>query len=230
MSRELCISMACPTFQKSSELSWLLRKLENLLPGNVSCYQYLRNKKDTSYNSISVIVKDLSMDFVTDCHIHGLEEHQLRSDSCHCRLTQWVDADASQYTWFAEVFIPPDSMSVTKIQSLPPSPGPPGTTFRLGYGYTPLSLTAVTTYASPTKISIPVQITYKLYMADPFPPDFWGYVHGFGYHPEGLVALLWYYNVLKLWQIPLCRTLWDFIHGFSHNCDVFHILLLEHDH
>ena len=85
---------------------------------------------------------------------------------------------------------PPDSMSATKIQSLPPSLGPPGTTFKLGYGYTPLSSTAVITYLSPAKISIPIQITYMLYMVDPFPPDLWGYVHRFGHHPEGLVAPL----------------------------------------
>ena len=32
--------------------------------------------KDTSYDSILVIVGDLSMDFVTDCHIYRLEGHQ----------------------------------------------------------------------------------------------------------------------------------------------------------
>ena len=42
-------------------------------------------------------------------------------------------------------------LSATETQSLPSSFGPRGTTFRLGYSYTPLSLTAVTTYAFSTK-------------------------------------------------------------------------------
>ena len=27
-------------------------------------------------------------------------------------------------------------------------------------------------------------------IANPFSPDLWGYVHGFGYQPEGLLVLL----------------------------------------
>lgn len=30
-----------------------------------------------------VIVRDLLTDFLTDCHINGLEKHQLQYDSCH---------------------------------------------------------------------------------------------------------------------------------------------------
>ena len=45
MLRELCITKECSTSLKPPELSWLPRKLENLLPGNAiktqSCYQYL---------------------------------------------------------------------------------------------------------------------------------------------------------------------------------------------
>lgn len=52
-----------------------LRKLNNLLLGNISHYQYLPSEKDTSYNLIFVIVGNLSIDFVTYCHIHGLEKH-----------------------------------------------------------------------------------------------------------------------------------------------------------
>ena len=99
--------MAYLTFQKSLELSWLLRKLENSLLGNASCYRYLPSEKDTSYNLILVIIRNLSIDFVMDCHIHGLEEYQLRSDSCHCRLKQWTDTNASRCIWLAEVFTPP---------------------------------------------------------------------------------------------------------------------------
>ena len=40
------------------------------------------DEKDTSYDLILVIVRDLSIDFVTDCHIYGLEQ----SDSRHCQL------------------------------------------------------------------------------------------------------------------------------------------------
>ena len=52
----------------------------------------------------------------------------------------------------------------TKTMSLPPSPDP---LVSLS------SLTVVTTYASPAKISIPIQIYLqnKLCMADPFPLD-----------------------------------------------------------
>ena len=35
-----------------------------------------------------------------------------------------------------------------------------------------------------------MRLIYKLYMADPFLPDLQGYVHGFGHHPEDLVAPL----------------------------------------
>ena len=43
-------------------------------------------------------------------------------------------------------------------------------------------------------------------MAHPFPPDLWGYVHGFGHHPKGSVVPLRHYNPLKLvWS--KCRTL-----------------------
>ena len=44
----------------------------------------------------------------------------------------------------------PTWLSVTETQSSPLSFGPRGTTFRLGYGYTPLNSTAVTTYMSST--------------------------------------------------------------------------------
>ena len=45
-----------------------------------------------------------------------------------------------------------------------------------------------------------------LCMANPFPPDLWGYVHGFGHQPEGSVAPLAHYNPMKVWQISLRRT------------------------
>ena len=44
----------------------------------------------------------------------------------------------------------------------------------------------------------PTYLIYKLCMADPFPLVLWGYVHGFGHHPEGLVATLRHYDPLKL--------------------------------
>ena len=62
MSRELCITKACSTFLKSSELRWLPRKLENSLPGNTmetcSCSQYLlivgRTPVTIRFSSLSV--------------------------------------------------------------------------------------------------------------------------------------------------------------------------------
>ena len=64
------------------------RELNNSLPRNVSYYQYLPSRKDTIYNSILVIVRDLLIDFMINGHIHGLEKHQFRSDSRHCWLTR----------------------------------------------------------------------------------------------------------------------------------------------
>ena len=97
---------------------------------------------------------------------------------------------------------PPTQSSATKTQSPPLSAGLPVPL---------LSSTAVATYALPAKISIPIQIS----MVDLFPPDFWGYVHGFGHHPEGLVVTLTHWDSLKLWQIFLCRTLWGFEYKFG---------------
>ena len=57
----------------------------------------------------------------------------------------------------------PTWSSATETQSSPPSPSPPGTT------------SAVTTYASSKLIALACDI------ANPFPPDLWGYVHGFSY-------------------------------------------------
>ena len=95
-------------------------------------------------------------------------------------------------------------------------------------------------------------------MANPFLPDFWGYVYGFGHQPEGSIVPLAYYtlhipirtilDLLKIWQISLRRTLWRFVHRFGHKlgiksksqltathsaiisiCDVFYVLLLKQD-
>ena len=148
-------------------------------------------------------------------------------------------------------------------QSSPPSSIARGTTFKLGYGYTPLSSTVVTVHTSLMRTSNRNLMTacYKnlphgLNVANRFPSDLWGYVHGFGHQPESLVAPLTYYDLLKLWQISFRRTLWGFEHRFGHKlgikskfpaydkgvksrgyalaiiliCDVFHILLLEHNY
>ena len=64
------------------------RELNNSLPENVSRYRYLPSGKNTIYNLIFVIVRDLSMDFVMNGYIHGLEKHQLQSDSYHYWLTR----------------------------------------------------------------------------------------------------------------------------------------------
>ena len=64
----------------------------------------------------------------------------------------------------------------------------PGTTFRLGYGYTPLSSTAVTVHASLMRTSNRNLMTachknfpHGLDVTNLFPPNLWGYVHGFSY-------------------------------------------------
>ena len=50
-------------------------------------------------------------------------------------------------------------------------------------------------------------LPHGLDIANPFPPDLQGYVHGFGHQPEGSIALLAHYNPLKLvWQISLRQT------------------------
>ena len=86
---------------------------------------------------------NLSMDFMTGS---PLKEHQLRFDPRYCRLTQRANADPNGCT--------PASLtrlSETETQSSPIS-GARDTTFRLGYGYTSLSSTAVITYGSSTRI------------------------------------------------------------------------------
>ena len=118
-----------------------------------------------------------------------------------------------------EVFIPLDSMSATETQSSPSS-GARDTLFRLGYGYTPSRSTAVAAHTSPTKkisalapdsiknlmIACRKNLPHGLDIANPFPPDLQGYVHGFGHQPEGLIAPLAHYDLLKVWQISLRRT------------------------
>ena len=99
----------------------------------------------------------------------------------------------------------------TETHSSTPSSGARVTTFRLGYNYTLLSLTTVTTYASPAKILALVldsisslmtacrkNLPHRLDIANLFSPDLWGYVHGFGHQPESLIALFAHYNPLKL--------------------------------
>ena len=94
----------------------------------------------------------------------------------------------------------PTRLSATETQSSPPSSGSPGTTF------------AVTTRASSTRTSnknlmTAAEKTFSTGLtANPFPPDLWGYVHGFGYQTEGSIAPLAHYNPLKIWQISFRRT------------------------
>ena len=63
------------------------RQMNNLLPENVSCYQYLSSGNGTSYNLIVLIVGDLSMG-VTNCYIYRFEGHELQSEFRYYRLTQ----------------------------------------------------------------------------------------------------------------------------------------------
>ena len=81
----------------------------------------------------------------------------------------------------------------------------------LAAGYTPLSLTAVTAHTSSMRTSNRDLMTacrknllHGLDIANPFSPNLSGYVHGFGYQPKGLTALLAHYDPLKAWQISLC--------------------------
>ena len=73
------------------------------------------------------------------------------------------------------------------------------------------SSTAITTYASPAKISALVldsirslmtacrkNLPHGLDIANPFPPDLRGYVHEFGHQPEGSIVPLAHYNPLKV--------------------------------
>ena len=108
------------------------RQLNNLLLENVSCYRYLFSGKGTSYNSIVIIVGDLSMG-MTDFHIHGFEGHELQFDSRYCRLTWRTGMHTNWCTWLAEFITPLNSMLATETQSSPLA----GTTFELNYGYHP---------------------------------------------------------------------------------------------
>ena len=63
-------------------------------------------RKGTSYDLILVIINwrtrwvNLSMDFVTDCHIHGLKEYQSRFDPCwqSRKVVHSKPAQISRYT------------------------------------------------------------------------------------------------------------------------------------
>ena len=77
---------------------------------------------------------------------------------------------------------------MTETQSSPPSSGARGITFKLGYGYTPLISTAITIYVFLMRTSNRNLMTachknlpHGLNIANPFPPDLWGYVHRFSY-------------------------------------------------
>ena len=179
--KELCITKACPTFLKLSELSWLPRKLENSLPGNLketcSCRYRLEGHesrlgrdclchwKDTSYDLILVIIdqltcwKDLLMGFATGSPLKG---RQLRFDPHYCWLTKMGHYEPVQITTDAPI---------------------------LEASYTSSSSTAVTAHAFSTKTSnrnlmttCQKNLLHGLDIANPFPPDLWGYAHGFGYH------------------------------------------------
>ena len=54
--------------------------------------------------------------------------------------------------------------------------------------------------------------TFCTDLANPFPPDLWGYVHGFSYWFD-----LW---IGYVWQISLRRTLWGFVHRFGHKLGI----------
>ena len=113
-------------------------------------------QKGTSYNLILVIInrltcwKNLSMNFVTNCLYiwFGRVTVTIRSSSLWAYKggTQWANVDSNRCT---PAF--PTRLSETETQ-FSPSSGARGTIFRLGYGYTSLTLTAVTIYAFFTKI------------------------------------------------------------------------------
>ena len=124
---------SCASLRYHNEGTPAFRQLNNSLPRNISCYQYLSSGKSTSYNSIVVIIGDLTMDFMTVCHIHGLKKQELQSDSYHCQLTWWTGAHTNRYTWLTELFTPLELISATKTESSPF----PGTTFELDCGYHP---------------------------------------------------------------------------------------------
>ena len=55
-------------------------------------------------------------------------------------------------------------------------------------------------------------------MANPFPPDLWGYVHGFGHQPKGSI-------------VPLVQTIEEAtLPAIIFIRDVFHLSLQEQDH
>ena len=55
-------------------------------------------------------------------------------------------------------------------------------------------------------MDLAIDCRLKLSMANPFPPDLWGYMHEFGHQLKGLIAPLAYYDRLKVWQVSLCQT------------------------
>ena len=124
--------------------------------------------KDTTYNSILVVVDRLTK-------------------MVHSKPAQMIDAPGLAEI-ISDVVIRyhdlPDS--ATETQSSLPSSGPPGTTSKFNCGYRQR--------VSSKKILAPVQdstrnlmtacrknLPHGLDIANPFPPDLSGYVHGFSY-------------------------------------------------
>ena len=97
----------------------------------------------------------------------------------------------------------PIQLSANKTQSLLPCPGSPGTTFEFNCGTANASLIKKTLALVPDSIrnlitAYKKKLPHELDIANPFPPDLWDYVYGFGHQPEGSIAPLAYYNLLRL--------------------------------
>ena len=105
-------------------------------------------------------------------------------------------ADTKRCIWLAVIFTPFDSILATETQFLPPSSGPPGTTFELDCGYH--------LRTSCKDINPHVDEYGKSLSAGPVRLRAWIWLLQ---HPvKSLVTPLAYYNLSKVWQISFCRT------------------------
>ena len=129
----------------------------------------LRLRRQTNYNPIYVIDRLKKM---------------LRDEPV--QISQCTRAGGDKFRRFNS--ISRSSRLSEETRSLPPSSGSPGTTFRLGCDYTPSSSTVLTTHTSSMKIlngnlmiTCHKNLPHGLDLANPFPPDLWGYAYGFNY-------------------------------------------------
>ena len=155
-------------------------------------------RKGTSYNSILVIVGQLTKMVhsksaqIIDAPKLAETISDIFQPSLYCCLAvKKTTSGFSLTTGFERCYATsrcryrlmhpgsPIRLATTKTYSLPPSSGSSGTTFEFNCGYRPHVFyeTSNRNLMTTCKKNLP----HGLDIANRFPPDLWGYVHGFSY-------------------------------------------------